>query len=68
VRPLVRCHVDFERGSVPVDHLTQTEDAIAEARFMTAIPARLQWDEWVPFPLPEGHSRFEYLRYQSITR
>ena len=48
-----------------------TESATSGSRFMTGIPVRLQWDQWVPFRLAEGHrlqSRFEFLRYQSITR
>ncbi len=47
------------------------ESVTSDTRFMTAIPVRLQWDQWVAFRLPEGHplhSRFEYLRYQSNTR
>ncbi len=47
------------------------EAATSDTRFMTAIPVRLQWDKWVSFRLTKGHSlqsRFEYLRYQSITR
>ncbi len=62
-------------GSEDVDGLAKmaelAEAATSDTRFMTAIPVRLQWDERVPFRLPEGHSlhsRFEYLRYQSITR
>ena len=62
-------------GSEDVDGLAKmaelAEAATLDTRFMTAIPVRLQWDQWVPFRLPEGHSlqpRFEYLRYQSITR
>ena len=62
-------------GSEDVDGLAKmaelAEAATSDTRFMTAIPVRLQWDEWVPFRLPEGHSlhsRFEYLRYLSITR
>ena len=62
-------------GSEDVDGLAKmaelAEAAASDTRFMTAIPVRLQWDQWVPFRLPEGHSlhsRFELLRYQSITR
>ena len=62
-------------GSEDVDGLAKmaelAEAATSDTRFMTAIPVRLQWDQWVPFRLPEGHSlqsRFEFLRYQSITR
>ena len=62
-------------GSEDVDGLAKmaelAEAATSDTRFMTAISVRLQWDEWVPFRLPVGHSlhsRFEYLRYQSITR
>ena len=38
---------------------------------MTAIPVRLQWNEWVPFQLPEDHGlgpRFELLRAQTFAR
>lgn len=62
-------------GSEDVEGLAKmaelAEAASSDTRFMTAIPVRLQWEQWVPFRLPEGHSlhpRFEVLRYQSITR
>ena len=47
------------------------DDAASQARFMTAIPVRLQWNEWVPFQLPEDHElgpRFELLRAQTFAR
>ena len=53
-------------GSEDVDGLAKmaelAEAATSDTRFMTAIPVRLQWDEWVPFRLTKGHplhSRFE---------
>jgi hypothetical protein len=48
-----------------------TEKALAEPRFMTAIPARLRWDEWVPLSLPPDHPlhhRFELLRVSTVLR
>jgi hypothetical protein len=57
------------RGLKAMAELTQK--AASEARFMTAIPVRLQWTEWVPFELPAGHPHLEtfaLLRAQSILR
>lgn len=48
-----------------------TEKALSGPRFMTAIPARLRWDEWVPLQLPSDHplhDRFELLRVQTVLR
>jgi hypothetical protein len=48
-----------------------TEKVLSEPRFMTAIPARLRWDEWVDFRLPADHAlhdRFELLRTQTNLR
>jgi hypothetical protein len=48
-----------------------TERALSQPRFMTAVPARLRWDEWVPFRLTADHAlhdRFELLRTRTILR
>ena len=62
-------------GSEDVNGLAKmvdlTDDAASETRFMTAIPVRLQWNEWVPYELPDDHElapRFELLRAQTFAR
>lgn len=62
-------------GSEDIKGLEQmanlSDQAMSEARFMTAIPVRLESDRWIPFRPPEGHplrNRFDLLRAQSILR